>query len=166
MKYSLKKILILGTLGIIFLLVLIYFITIYLKFKKSFPLTVPNLPPPRDVSPSSWPIQPKVEVKTEFPISQLLETNQPLLFSGIIKNLEDNILTLDIIWYDPIQAKFQSTETKITINPQDEILAYYKDKEDRLEKKTLKLSDLKVGDYLIISSKENKKTISVVFSLP
>ena len=108
---------------------------------------------------------PLVEIKTEVPIQKLLESQKPLLFSGTIKEISGNNLTINSIWYDPFKENFQTVPAKITLNPQDEIIKYVKDKEEKLNTKSLKPSDLKVGDYVIVSTKENKKTIKVIFSL-
>jgi len=124
---------------------LIYFTTGFYRVKKKF--------------------SPRVEIKTEVPMQKLLESQKPLLFSGTIKEISGNNLTINSIWYDPFKENFQTVPAKITLNPQDEIIKYVKDKEEKLNTKSLKPSDLKVGDYVIVSTKENKKTIKVIFSL-
>jgi flagellar basal body-associated protein FliL len=124
---------------------LIYFTTGFYRVKKQF--------------------SPGVEIKTEVPMQKLLESQKPLLFSGTIQEISGNDLTINSIWYDPFKENFQTVPAKITLNLQDEIIKYVKDKEGRFSTKSLKTSDLKVGDYVIVSTKENKKTIKVIFSL-
>jgi uncharacterized protein YneF (UPF0154 family) len=143
---------------------LIYFITGFYRIKKQFPVLQFQLPPTTTTSLKL--ITPQVEIKSEVPMQKLLESKQPLLFSGTIQEISGNDLTINSIWYDPFKENFQTVPAKITLNPQDEIIKYVKDKEGRLSTTSLKPSDLKVGDYVIVSTKENKKTIRVVFSLP
>jgi hypothetical protein len=125
---------------------LIYFNTGFYRIKEQFPA--------------------QGRVKTEIPIQKLLESKEPLLLTGTIQEISDNNLTISSVWYDPFKDNFQTVPAKITLNPQDEIIQYIKDKEGKFITKSLKLSDLKVGDYVIVSTKENKKTIKVVSSLP
>jgi hypothetical protein len=108
----------------------------------------------------------EIIVKTEIPAQKYIESGQPLVFSGVIKEINNNTLKIDSYWYDPIERTYQVIPVNVTLNTQDKILLYYTDNKGKIQTKEISLSDLKIGDFMFYSAKENIKTIRVVPSLP
>jgi hypothetical protein len=127
---------------VVILLFIIYFVTTYI-LKKPF-------------------YSREIIVKTEIPAQKYIDSGQPLVFSGVIKEINNNTLKIDSYWYDPIEKTYQVIPVNVTLNPQDKILRYYTDNKGKIQTKELSLSDLKIGDFIFYSAKENKKTIRVV----
>ena len=102
-------------------------------------------------------IKPPVELKPEIPqevIKKLEEGNIASVYSGRIVNLTENSIVVNSAWYNPFTNSLEYTPLNIQINAQDEIV-YYQGK----KLIPLKLSDLKINDYVLVSTKENKKRI-------
>jgi hypothetical protein len=133
--------------------------------------TTPNLilPPsfPKSTSTTLQANQPEVKIEAKLSpdlISKIEKSEPGFVYSGVIKSINDNKITLDVMWLDPFNSVLKKNQVTITINPQDEVIKYKKQPDGRMEEVKISFKDLKVNDYILVSTTKDKKIITLLFS--
>lgn len=91
---------------------------------------------------------------------QNLETG--VSFSGIVKEINNGVFNLDVLWFEPLKGEINSFSTKLTIDSKDEIVKYEKTKDNLVREVKASLKDIKVNSFINVLVKDNKKIITII----
>lgn len=114
-------------------------------------------------------VKPQVELKAELDsktINKIKNLEPGVVFSARVKDIKDETLFLDVLWLDPLTNKIKTLPIDLTINPQIEIVKYQRTKEGSLEKVKISFAQIKINDFILVSSNKDKKEIIILFESP